>query len=167
MKNNKLSVLLFLLSVALSCGGIFYVNSKVDKIIVIDAIKVFNEFKMKKDLEAKVDVKLKDYSMQLDSVKAIMDNAIKRNDSVTARSMSGYLQMLQEEASRAYQVSNQTINEQVWKRLNPLIDAYGKKEKYRVIIGANGMGSVLYKDDGVDKTEAVIKYINANYEKGE
>jgi outer membrane protein len=164
---NKTSIILFLIAIAFSSGLFFYLNSKINKVVVIDAIKVFNEFKMKKDLEAKVEVKLKGYTEQLDSMKAIVDNALQRNDSATAIAVSGHLQSLQDEVSRAFQVSNQAINEQVWKRLNPLIDEYGKKEGYRVIIGANGMGSVLYKDDAVDRTGSVIKFINIKYEKGE
>lgn len=65
-----------------------------------------------------------------------------------------------------YQQSNQTINEQVWKRLNPLVDAYGKEQGLRLIIGANGMGSVLYNDAYYDRTKEVTAYVNKKYEEG-
>jgi outer membrane protein len=65
-----------------------------------------------------------------------------------------------------YQESNQSINEQVWKRLNPLIDEYGKAKGFRLIIGANGMGSVLYNDEYYDQTKELTDFVNKKYEEG-
>jgi Skp family chaperone for outer membrane proteins len=65
-----------------------------------------------------------------------------------------------------YTQSNRDINEQIWKRLNPLLDEYGKKKKLHLIIGANGMGSVLYNDEYYERTNDVISYINKKYYEG-
>lgn len=68
--------------------------------------------------------------------------------------------------NEAYEASNSTINEKVWKRLNPLIDDFGKKNNIRIMIGANGMGTVLYNDNSVSMTNELIEFINKNYKTG-
>ena len=40
-----------------------------------------------------------------------------------------------------------------------MIDDYGKEGGYRLIIGANGMGSVLYNDDYYDCTKEVVDFV--------
>lgn len=138
------------------------------KIAVVDAIKVFNAFKMKKELEDQSSGRLQYLGHVADSIKTeitvrskdknVDTNAIKRIIDAYRQSESDF--------SQAYQETNQSINEQVWKRLNPLIDEYGKKKGLRLIIGANGMGAVLYNDDYYDNTQALIDFVNERYEKG-
>ena len=48
------------------------------------------------------------------------------------------------------------INEQVRDRLNPLIKDFAVKNNYRIVVGANGMGTVLYNADVVDITDKLI-----------
>lgn len=150
----------------LNVVGFIYLKSQIEKTVVIDVIKVVNEFKLKKDLEEKVESKLHDYTSRLDSLKALVEYSIQQNDKERIDAVTEKFYQLQQEAQNAYEISNKNINEQVWKRLNPLIDEFGAKKKYKVIIGANGMGSVLYKDGTVDKTEELLEYINTRYEKG-
>jgi outer membrane protein len=66
----------------------------------------------------------------------------------------------------AYRQSNQEINEQVWRRLNPILEEYGKKRGLHLLLGANGMGSVLYNDDYYDMTNDLINYVDKKYEIG-
>lgn len=144
----------------------YYINTKVERVVVVDVIRVFNEFKLKKDLEKRVETPLSALSGQIDSMKALFENAQQRNDEKAVQSYGQDLYRLQQQAQGAYELSNKNINDQVWKRLNPLIDEFGKEHKYRVIIGANGMGSVLYNDKAIDETDDLIKFVNSKYEKG-
>lgn len=162
---NYFALSLAIVALTVSISTALLLNRKVEKIIVIDAIKVFNEYRLKQDLEARVQGELENYSTQLDSLKAIGENALRRSDTNTALAVAVDVKDLQQHAADAYATSNKNINEQVWKRLNPLIDEFGKEMNYRVIIGANGMGSVLYKNESIDKTDDIIRYINKNYEK--
>ena len=146
--------------------GILYTNYKVEKIVVIDVIKVCNEFKLKKELEKTVEVKMEELASTNDSLKALLEMARQKNDKDRYDKVAEELYVLQNAAEEAVNISNRNINEQVWKRLNPLIDEYGKLNGFRLVIGANGMGTVLYNIDAIDKTNEVIKFINESYEKG-
>lgn len=148
-------------------GAVYWLSVKDNKrIAVVDAIKLFNSYDMKKELENQAKGKLEMASKQLDSIsnKLQLAQAEKNKDEMT-KLYSTYAFMKQR-FQEQYAKSNQDINEQVWKRLNAAVDDYGKKKGFHLIIGANGMGSVLYNDDYYDMTSDVIKYVNKRYEEG-
>lgn len=137
------------------------------KIAVADAVRLFDQFNMKKEMEAKAKLKLDVLNKRADSVNSELQMAQAAKDEKAVEKLSyaySYLRTLLEEE---YAKSNRDINEQVWKRLNPAVDAFGKKTGLHVIIGANGMGSVLYNDDYYDVTPELIKFVNGSYEGAE
>jgi len=162
------SLLVLVMSTAISVTAtLMLLRHEQKKIAVVDAIQLFNGFRMKIEMEEMASHQFNALSRQADSLK----------NEVTLRSKAGakdeatqalYKQYLQagRQLEDAYEASNRDINEQVWKRLNPLIDEYGKKAGLRLIIGANGMGTVLYNDEYFDHTSSIISFVNARYEKG-
>jgi Skp family chaperone for outer membrane proteins len=162
-----------LLLLVLACGvamtaSWLYVRHSNKKIAVVDAIKLFNEFKMKQELEAKSAGVLQALSHYADSLQQefTMKTRLKAAPQEEMNALAAAFRQAQARLEQQYEQSNQEINQQVWKRLNPLVDAYGKDGGFRLIIGANGMGSVLYNDDYYDRTSEVIRYVNEHYEKG-
>jgi len=133
------------------------------KLAVVDAVRLFNEYKMKLDLEIIERGKLSAYEKQLDSIEASF-KVVVNSDAEEARKLATKYQAMKGNMEQAYAAGNQTINEQVWKRLNPLVEQYGKEQKLHVIVGANGMGSVLYNDDYYDLTDDLINFVNDRYE---
>lgn len=166
------SIRQILITIAL-CGitltAALIINQRTNKkIAVVDAIKLFNSFKMKQELEAKSADALKYLGHQADSLKSDLAAKSKIKDFPRAELEKLYVQFrnAQGQLEQTYQETNQSINEEVWKRLNPLVDDFGKEGGYRLVIGANGMGSVLYNDDYYDRTKELIDYVNKKYEQG-
>ena len=163
------SVLISLCMCGITAAGVlFYVHKTNKKIAVVDAIKVFNSFKMKQEMESKTSGMLNALGHQVDSLKSDLAGKSRVKDFPKEELQKLYLQCrdAQGRFEQTYQQTNQEINEEVWKRLNPLIDDYGKDGNYRLLIGANGMGSVLYNDDYYDRTKEVIDFVNKKYEEG-
>lgn len=161
-----IALVALLLSIGNTCWMVLQYRDN-GRTVVIDVIRVFNEFNLKKDLENRVAVKLNDYSNQIDSLKGVYAGLLKNGaPKETAVTVLAQLDTLQYKTQHAYEISNKNINEQVWKRLNTLITAYGKQHHYRLVIGANGMGTVLYNEPSIDKTEELIGFINKQYETG-
>ncbi|MBS1687469.1 MAG: OmpH family outer membrane protein [Bacteroidetes bacterium] len=156
-----LSVIISVLS-----SGLVYVslNNQNRKTAVVDAVKLFNQYNMKKELEAKEKVRLEAMSKVLDSLTNKIKLAQASKDDQTAKSLFDRFNMLKQQLRDEYTQSNQLINQEVWKRLNPLIEEFGKKKKLHLIIGANGMGSVLYNDEYYDLTPELVTYVNKQYE---
>jgi Skp family chaperone for outer membrane proteins len=160
-------VIVGLLITLINSVMIFMDHNRGKKTVVIDVIRVFNEFKMKKDLESRVAVQLTALSDQVDSLKAVYNDVFKRNaNDPRLEPLAADVDTLQARGQRAYTISDKTINEQVWMRLNTLINEFGAQYDYQLMIGANGMGTVLYNKKDLDKTEDLIKFINAKYELG-
>ena len=147
--------------------GLVYCYRQTKGTVVIDVIKLFNEFRMKKDLENRVAVKLNDYAAGIDSMQAVYTAMNKSHaDPDLIRQTGERVDTMRSRAQRAYVTSDKAINEQVWMRLNSLLTEYGEKYGYTLVIGANGMGTVLYNQKSIDKTEELIKFVNQKYEMG-
>ncbi len=150
-------------------GSVLYciMVSQQKKIAIVDAVKIFDEFTMKKELEEMAKMNLQKISKQVDNI----GNSLKMAKGTHTSEDSIKLLSLEYSKMKAaldneYTESNHDINIQVWKRLNPLLEAYGKEKGLHVIFGANGMGSVLYTDNYYDYTNDVIRYINKKYAQG-
>lgn len=169
MSKSERRILLYCLSMCLAtCGSIFYWLSRQEKkIAVVDAVKLFDSYGMKADLEAIAKKELLAESKKLDSAdKALqMARAMNVSEEELKKMAYGY-NFLKNDLERHYTESNHDINEKVWKRLNPLLDEFGRKNKLHVIIGANGMGSVLYNDAFYDRTNEAIIFVNGKYAEG-
>lgn len=169
MKSNLIKIVLASLLSSALCSFLVYLalGSQMKKTAVVDAVRLFNSYKMKAELEEKAKQRLDYLGHQADSLNQVIGMAQKTGAGEQELSkLAEVYQYAQVSLEQEYQKSNNEINEQVWKRLNPLIDEYGKKEGLHLIIGANGMGSVLYNDNYYDHTDQVISYVNGKYEKG-
>jgi outer membrane protein len=136
------------------------------KIAVIDAVRLFNEFNLKKELEAKDKSGLERLGKQIDSISSQLKIAQASKNTQEEQRLGYLYEYMKNGLEKEFEKSNQMINEQVWKRLNKIIDEYGKKKGYRLIIGANGMGTVLYSDNYYDVTNEAVAFANKKYEEG-
>jgi outer membrane protein len=162
-------IIITLIACAITAATLLFINHRNNKkIAVVDAVKLFNSYKMKMEMEAQSGAKLEYLARQADSLKKELMARSKTEGVPKAEVENLYKVFTQAQGTleQEYQQSNQAINEQVWKRLNPLIDEYGKKEGLRLIIGANGMGSVLYNNDYYDLTKELTDFVNKKYEEG-
>lgn len=130
------------------------------KIAYVDTIKLVNEYKLKKDLEKKAESSLLFYKGKVDSIEAVYKKT-PENKQLEMELTEGKNQF-----SYIYESINKEINIKIWERLNPLINKYGKDNDYDILIGANGMGTILYGSQKLDVTEEIMLYINKDYENG-
>lgn len=166
MKGSKVLLISLLTSACCSVVVYFVVAGQQKKIGVVDAVKLFDQFDMKKELETRAKEKLVTISRQADSIGNQLQMAkAAKNEDDTKRLTYAYT-YAKSNLENEYKQSNQDINQQVWKRLNVMVDEYGKQKGLHLIIGANGMGSVLYEDGYYDLTDDLIKHVNKKYEQG-
>jgi len=166
MKQGRILFVCFLMCVMASLIMYWQIEKQNKKTGVVDAVKLFDSFNMKKELESHAKTKLIAISKQADSIGNQLKMARATNNEEEIKKMTYAYNYINASLEDEYKQSNQDINEQVWKRLNPLIMEFGKKKALHLIIGANGMGSVLYNDEYYDLTGEIITYVNNRYEKG-
>lgn len=150
---NKYLAILLIIFLA-SCS-----NS--NNIKVIDLVKVFNSYQLKIDMEHADSIILNKKIREIDSLKGLLEF---QKDNIPVQEFNNQIYLLDMDFEKAFQESNNRINEAVWKNINMLTKDFGKKNKIQILIGANSMGSAVYYEDVVDMTNDFILYINENYE---
>jgi len=165
MRIKKAYLAVIGICLCLNAGTYFLLKQQSRKIAVADAVKLFNGYNMKKELEGKDAGALSFLGARLDSLGTAIKN-LESGRPAAAPKQELYTAYRETQAAleEAYAQSNQSINEQVWTRLNPLIEEFGREKGFHLVIGANGMGSVLYKDDYYDVTDELIHFVNNKYE---
>ena len=144
-----------------------YYSSK--KIAYVNTVLVYDNFKLKKELESKYKtVELLRQNL-LDSIKfKIQYITIKgKNLSEEDRNQINDLQRSYLYKEKEFNANNeetaQQYSEQIWKQINQFMEDYGKENKYDYIFGASGQGNIMYAKNGDDITKDVTDYINKKY----
>lgn len=152
--------------ISVSTSLLYSYYGKNEKIGVVDAVRLFNEYHMKIELEGKEKARLLYMSKQLDSLENNMKIAAATQNDAALKECSRQTDTKKREIEKEYESGNKGINELVWKRLNAVVQQFGQSKKLHLIIGANGMGTVLYNDSFYDLTEEAIAFANKKYEGG-
>ena len=142
------------------------IRAERSKVGYADAVRLFDGFNMKMELEHNEKVKLESMGLAMDSLKKKLQMVEAAGDAETVKSVGTAFQVSKQELEQEYARGNKEISSMVWKRLNPLVSEYGKQSGIRLLMGANGMGSILYADSSYDRTEELIKYVNKRYADG-
>ncbi|MDI9320441.1 MAG: hypothetical protein QM530_08225 [Phycisphaerales bacterium] len=160
-KINFDRVLLYLVSLIVIALLVATVKNHVGKpkSVYVDIGKMLDGYKFKKDLEAEGTKNLYKIKNTVDSLKM----AQKVNNNPITDSQIIYAERAFEQY---YNYSNQEMTKKIWERLNPQLEEFGKQNKFELVVGANGAGTILYGSKDCDVTNDVVNYINAKYEKG-
>lgn len=126
----------------------------------IENEKVFNGFRGKVILEAKLEAMRERHRLTLDSLNRIGEVA--SGFPVAAETAQLKARFLQEE-----DVLSTRYTADIWKEINRYTDDFGKQEGYDFIYGATGNGSLMFGNRTFDVSEELIGYMNKRYEAGE
>lgn len=134
------------------------------EVAYVNKIELFNKFNMTKDLNNKYLPEINHLKHTIDSLytiyKVVSDQGNEEKKLQIETQLKGYDQELQQKG----EYMSTELTKQVWDRLNVYIEDYGKSNKYTVIIGTQGKGTVMYAKEGIDVTKEFIIYANAVYE---
>lgn len=159
------SLITFLLPtiVSVSIVVIFflYVYKPSLNIYVVDNKKLFEGFRMTKEIQKQGEHFLKLQKVKLDSLNialALTNNAISKMSLQEAI-------VLEKNNIEVFNTNfNVTETEKIWKRINGYIQEYAKLKEYDLIIGSQLQGDIHYVDAKMDITTDLINYINKKYE---
>lgn len=161
--------ILFFASIVIIAGLVvwFFVGKNQDvtsnkATVIIDSFKVFEEFQLKKDYDAKIEKEFAAEKAELDSM-GYKFNTLKNPLEIDALKKQFVLKKRQ--FDEKFQAVSQKYTNEVYERLNTYIKEFGKKNNFGVIIGSNGQGNVMYRDDAMDVSEKLITFINDKYSK--
>lgn len=144
-----------------------------EKTAYINTEEVYNNFEMKKGLEAQLknvqDARqhlLDSLKLQLDMMSIRLQQNEKDTDSLLFNSFSdmrdAYFKK-QEEFKESNEILAQKYTDQVWIQLNQYMKDFGHQNEYRYIFGATGDGALMFADDAVNITVEVQGYVNDRF----
>ncbi len=155
------------------------VSCNQDKIAYVDNGELINDYQEKIDVEAKFKIKVEAFSKKRDSLsqsfqleaqefdtksKGMGQKAAQEQYNVLMQKRQFLGQQIQQE-EQAIQQASQTEIDSLISKVKKHVKAYGKKEGYTFILGANEGGSVMYGADAKNVTSAVLKELNDAYKK--
>jgi len=159
-----------LLALVLSASLLVLFLQKRSKIAYVNIETVYNEFQMKKELEAKFENVQNMRKQILDSLKlqlSLLSKQIQspKDEALMRRFEMGRQEYLAKEESfmQSNQETMSQYSSQIWKQLNQYIKTYGKEKGYAYVLGMEGKGSVLYGEDALNVTDELKAFVNNEY----
>jgi len=140
------------------------------KVAYVNTYSIYNEFKLKKELEEKLNKTQLTRKVLLDSLRIKIQMA--SLDKSKAEGKEFYFRM--EEMKQMYfkrekeyteenTAQAQKYTDEVWEQLNQYIKEYGKEKGYDYIMGATGEGNLMYAKEQHDISKELIQYVNEKY----
>ena len=140
------------------------------KVAYVNTYSVYNEFKLKKELEEKLNKTQLTRKVLLDSLRVKIQmasiNKSKSDDKEFYIRMENMKQMYFEK-EKQYTEENtaqaQKYTDEVWQQLNQYIKEYGTENGYDYIMGATGEGNLMFAKEQHDISKELIQYVNEKY----
>lgn len=160
------------LSALILSGIIGFFANQTSKVAYVNNVHLFEEFKGKKELEARLFKREHHQKAILDSlelnIKSLQTQLARNQNAVAVKTAlkdteHKYQQIGQQFIAQSQQDS-ETYNNAIWKQINQYIIEYGEEKGYDIIYGASGNGALMYGNKSLNITEEVIQYINGRYE---
>lgn len=142
------------------------------KIAFVDTSKVYNEFKLKIELETEFKKIETARKIVLDSlmidIKALskeieLSNGKDKEKVMRFSSQKERFILKQKQFEEDNQALAKKYTDQTWNQLNQYISDYGEEKGYVYILGANGDGNLLYAQKTNNVSDELITYINNRY----
>lgn len=158
-------ILPILLTIAVVVLGIMNYNmsQKVKNIAFVDAAYIFNNFKMKKELEVDF-TKSKEFKQhQLDSLFDIVTIVKKSGDAEKVKMIENEFMYRKNAILEEQERLKVSFDSQIWNQLNGFMEEFGQQNKIDIILGANGGGSIMHGDSSLNVSQKFVDFANLKY----
>ncbi|WP_162126059.1 OmpH family outer membrane protein [Flavobacterium phycosphaerae] len=158
---KKFPLLLLLFILFISGFTILYFKNANNSIVYVDNYKLFEGFRMTKELKEAGEKELRFKKIQLDSLQFLLNKAADNT------SRSAIMQQLinQKQAIEEFQSNySQSNSEKIWERISNYTKDFAELKHYDLVIGSNGKEQLLYGKKDKDVTVLLLDYLNKRYE---
>lgn len=142
------------------------------KVGYINLKKVYDDFELKKELDDKLISIQTTRQHILDSLQlelTSMSKSVKNPELISdefkqlySSKREDYFRM-QEQFNQDNEALTRQYMEVIWKRINDYAGDFGKEHGYKMMVGGDGTGAVMYTSDDLDVTQDFLVYANTNY----
>ncbi|MBN8641161.1 MAG: OmpH family outer membrane protein [Flavobacteriales bacterium] len=141
--------------------SIFYIiYNQHSKLVFVDNSKLFNEFKMTKDLVKVGEKQVALMNRNLDSLSFILKSS---NNTEIQKELTLKIIEQRRQINEFQNNFTNTNSENIWKRINEYVKDFSVKNNYDLVVGSQVNG-VFYGKPELDTTDELLEYINKKYE---
>lgn len=156
-------IILYLLILGL-LSFVAFNHFRAPKLAYVDNAQLFADFKMKGELERK-------YQDVEKQKQGILDSLLGRiRDDERNGLPAEKFDLLKREfmyRKQSYEKENAALmdqyNKEIWNRLNEYVKEFGKQKHFKIILGTNGQGTLMYAQDELNITAELVQYANEKY----
>lgn len=132
-----------------------YLLQKNDTTGVVNMPELYNQYQGRKDVESRFVEKINNLNYLIDSLNNLVELVpVEKNKEIMNKIIA-----FNQEKERA----EMDMQQQVWNQLNQYMLDFGKSHKYKLILGANNNGNIVYSNEAVDLTNELVYYVNLRY----
>ena len=178
MTFKQFSIGFFTVLIILQLFIVYSLYFKSSNIVYVDSNELLESYEGMKVARQAFQQKAVQWQANIDTLKSELDREIKKYEaekggmSTKERQLSeelintkqkqfiDYQQGIQQKSQQEdYQMTQQVLIE-----VNSFIEEYGKKKGFKIILGANSSGNIVYAEDVLDITEELKVELNRNYQ---
>lgn len=150
------------LSIIIAMMVVFFVKiNSIDKVVYVDNEKLFNDFKMTKELKHIGEKTLLLQKTQIDSLKVLLSTKISEDEKSLLLKQIISKQQLMDEYEQTFIRDN---SKKIWERISSYSKDFAEKNDYKLIIGSQFKSDIIYGSTDIDVTEMMLDFINKKYE---
>lgn len=173
---KKITLLVSFVALIASVLSLFYAQSFSQQVYV-DVNKLLEGYKRTKVVRADFEAKAKTLNANVDSLMTDWQKELKTYEKERSKMSKKELKLKQELlGNKQQQISNyqQAIQKQIQEEdqkatqtvindINDYVKEFGKKEGYKIILGASGSGNIMYADEMTDLTDEILVGLNKEF----
>lgn len=151
-------ILIFLVLISL----FFSYSNSGSGIVYVDTVKLFDGFRMTKELKHSGEKEFNYKKSRLDSLYTKLQSS-EILDTEREAQMQEFIQA-KEELEQFSQVFAFEQSSKIWVRIKSYSSEFLKENGYQLILGSENQTDVLFADESIDVTDDLLSYINKKYE---
>ena len=178
MTFKQIAIGLFTILIILQLFSLYNQNLKAAEIVYVDSNKLLENYQGMQAARQAFQQKANIWQANIDTLKAELDREIRSYEtgksgmSAKERSLTEELIKTKRQQFIDYQQGIQQksqqedyqMTEQVLIEVNTFIEQYGKQHGYKMVLGANNSGNIVYGDEALDITNELQEALNAQYQ---
>lgn len=174
---NIKSIIVNLLIVLVLLTGYHFLFSTKKDMAYVDTAKLMSQYKGMADVKKAIELKAKAWQSKMDTLTQEIEGDIKKyekeraqmserekktTEELIGRKQEQFMQFKQASQNKEVQ-EEQKITSDALVKINEVITEYGKANSYTIIFGTSS-GNIVYANDGINITDAIVQVLNAQYD---
>lgn len=161
MRNNKIFIIVLINSIVIILLiFVFVKQSQENSIVYVDKVRLFEGFRMAKEMKAIGEREFERKRLHVDSLYLVLQ---KEGEKSNTRLVKQFVEK-REELDNFNQTFVLEESAKIWNRINSYTREFSEKKGYKMILGSESNSQVLYADRENDITSELLLYINKKYE---